>query len=204
MRPGASVRVRSWTPLEGPFHGFLITHNESISMADYYTVRDGANVLYRPTVHYAYHPCDDAVLSIHELAGRNWQIQPTQRLLMDEIISGMDELGVLLLGHERGAYWYGSRLSIEEARRLVPHNNATSLQVTSAVLAGMVWAMEHPGAGLVEADALDHARILDIMRPYLGELVGVYSDWTPLQDRARLFPEDLDLTEPFRFSNVRV
>ena len=150
------------------------------------------------------HPCDDAVLSIHELAGRNWQIQPTQRLLMDEIISGMDELGVLLLGHERGAYWYGSRLSIEEARRLVPHNNATSLQVTSAVLAGMVWAMEHPSAGLVEADALDHARILDIMRPYLGELVGVYSDWTPLQDRARLFPEDLDLTEPFRFSNVRV
>ena len=204
MRPGASVRVRSWTPLEGPFHGFLITHNESISMADYYTVRDGANVLYRPTVHYAYHPCDDAVLSIHELAGSNWQIQPTQRLLMDEIISGMDELGVLLLGHERGAYWYGSRLSIEEARRLVPHNNATSLQVTSAVMAGMVWAMEHPRAGLVEADALDHARILDIMRPYLGELVGVYSDWTPLQDRARLFPEDLDLTEPFRFSNVRV
>ncbi len=204
MRPGASVRVRSWTPLEGPFHGFLITHNESISIADYYTVREGRDVLYRPTVHYAYHPCDDAVLSIHELAGRNWHIQPTQRLMMDEIASGMDELGVLLLGHARGAYWYGSRLGIEEARRLVPYNNATSLQVTAAVLAGMVWAMEHPHAGLVEADALDHARILAIMRPYLGELVGVYSDWTPLQDRARLFPEDLDHTEPFRFSNVRV
>ena len=101
MRPGASVRVRSWTPLEGPFHGFLITHNESISIADYYTVRDGDAVRYRPTVHYAYHPCDDAVLSIHELAGRNWQMQPTQRLMMDEIESGMDELGVLLLGMRR-------------------------------------------------------------------------------------------------------
>ncbi len=204
MRPGASVRVRSWTPLEGPFHGFLITHNESISIADYYTVRDGDAVRYRPTVHYAYHPCDDAVLSIHELAGRNWQMQPTQRLMMDEIGSGMDELGVLLLGHERGAYWYGSRLTIEEARRLAPHNNATSLQVTAAVLAGMVWAMEHPSRGLIEADELDHARVLDIMRPYLGELVGVYSDWTPLQDRARLFPEDLDRAQPFRFSNIRV
>ncbi|TLU71454.1 homospermidine synthase [Lichenicoccus roseus] len=204
MRPGASVRVRSWTPLEGPFHGFLITHNESISIADYYTVRDGDAVRYRPTVHYAYHPCDDAVLSIHELAGRNWQMQPTQRLMMDEIGSGMDELGVLLLGHERGAYWYGSRLTIEEARRLAPHNNATSLQVTAAVMAGMVWAMEHPSRGLMEADELDHARVLDIMRPYLGELVGVYSDWTPLQDRARLFPEDLDRAQPFRFSNIRV
>jgi homospermidine synthase len=26
-RRGAATRVRSWTPLEGPFHGFLITHN---------------------------------------------------------------------------------------------------------------------------------------------------------------------------------
>jgi homospermidine synthase len=33
-RPGASVRVRSWTPNEGPYHGFLITHNEAISIAD--------------------------------------------------------------------------------------------------------------------------------------------------------------------------
>jgi homospermidine synthase len=36
-RRGAATRVRSWTPLEGPFHGFLITHNESISIADYFT-----------------------------------------------------------------------------------------------------------------------------------------------------------------------
>ena len=35
---------RTWTPLQGPFHGFIITHNESISMADYFTVRDGKKV----------------------------------------------------------------------------------------------------------------------------------------------------------------
>ena len=102
MRPGASTRVRTWTPMAGPLHGFLITHNESISIADYYSVTDGGVVAYRPTVHYAYHPCDDAVLSVHELAGRNWQQQPKQRLMMDEIHSGVDELGVLLMGHARG------------------------------------------------------------------------------------------------------
>ena len=117
-RRGAATRVRSWTPLEGPFHGFLITHNESISIADYFTRTKGAGH-YRPTVHYAYHPCDDAVLSLHELAGKNWHLQPVQRLMMHEIRDGIDELGVLLMGHARGAYWYGSRLSIDEARRLV-------------------------------------------------------------------------------------
>ena len=205
LRPGASTRVRSWTPLEGPYHGFLITHNESISIADYYSVRDAAGrVIYRPTAHYAYHPCDDAVLSIHEIAGKNWHMQPRKRLMMEEIARGTDELGVLLMGHAKGAYWYGSRLSIEEARRLVPHNNATSLQVTAAVLAGMVWAIENPRAGIVEADELDHARMLGIMRPYLGEVVGEYSDWTPLQDRGRLFEEDVVADDPWQFRNFRV
>ncbi|HVB67898.1 MAG TPA: saccharopine dehydrogenase C-terminal domain-containing protein [Acetobacteraceae bacterium] len=204
LRPGASTRVRTWTPLAGPIHGFLITHNESISIADYYTVRRNGALRYRPTVHYAYHPCDDAVLSLHELAGRNWNLQPRQRLMVDEITCGIDELGVLLLGHAKGAFWYGSRLSIAEARRLVPHNNATSLQVTAAVLAGVVWAIEHPGLGVVEADELDHARILEICQPYLGELAGVYSGWTPLADRGRLFPEDIDITDPWQFRNVRV
>lgn len=204
LRPGASTRVRTWTPMEGPFHGFLVTHNESISIADYYSLVENGTVRYRPTVHYAYHPCDDAVLSLHEIAGKNWNIQPSKRLMLDEIASGVDELGVLLMGHAKGAYWYGSRLSIEETRRIVPHNNATSLQVTAAVLGGMVWAMENPKAGVVEADQMDHARVLDVARPYLGEMVGAYSDWTPLQDRGVLFPEALDASDPWQFKNFRV
>jgi homospermidine synthase len=204
LRRGAATRVRSWTPLEGPFHGFLITHSEAISIADYFTVREAGAVAWRPTVYYAYHPCDDAVLSLHELAGKNWRRQPDTRLLMDEITHGIDELGVLLMGHARGAYWFGSRLAIEEARRLAPHNNATGLQVTAAVLGGMVWALEHPRAGVVEADRIDHARVLEIARPYLGELVGVYSDWTPLLDRGGLFPEQVDRESPWQFSNFRV
>jgi homospermidine synthase len=208
LRPGAGTRVRSWTPLEGPYLGFLITHGESISIADYLTVRDGGTgddtVRYRPTCHYAYHPCDDAVLSLHELAGKNWHLQQHKRLMMDEIVEGIDELGVLLLGPSKGVYWYGSRLSIEEARRVAPHNNATSLQVTAPVLAGVIWAIEHPQRGIVEPDEIDFQRILEICQPYLGEVVGVYGDWTPLNDRERLFPEDLDRDDPWQFKNIRV
>jgi len=204
MRPGAATRVRSWTPMEGPYHGFLVTHNESISIADYYSLVEGGTLRYRPTVHYAYHPCDDAVLSLHELAGKNWALQANKRLMMAEIAKGVDELGVLLMGHAKGAYWYGSRLSIDEARRLAPHNNATSLQVTAAVLAGLIWAIENPRAGIVEADGMDHARILDICRTYLGEVVGAYSDWTPLEGRGALFREAVDAADPWQFKNFRV
>jgi homospermidine synthase len=167
-------------------------------------VREGDKAVYRPTVHYAYHPCDDAVLSIHELAGKNWNQQRTQRLMMDEIVTGIDELGVLLMGHKRGAYWYGSQLSTDEARALAPHNNATSLQVTVAVLAGVIWAIEHPARGIVEPDEMDFARILEICLPYLGTVIGAYGDWTPLQDRGILFPEDVDAADPWQFKNFRV
>lgn len=204
-RPGIATRVRSWAPNEGPFHAFIITHNESISLADFFTVRDGdGKVLYRPTVHYAYHPCDDAVLSMHELAGKNYAPQSKYRLLGDEIVSGIDELGVLLMGHKKGAYWYGSHLSIEETRRLCPYNNATGLQVTCSVLAAVIWGIENPNAGIVEPEDIDHVRIMEIARPYLGPMVGSYTDWTPIKGRNILFPEKIDESDPWQFFNFRV
>jgi homospermidine synthase len=204
LQPGAATRVRTWTPLAGSFHGFLITHGESISISDYLTVRKDDEVIYRPTVHYAYHPCDDAVLSLHEFAGRNWRLQEHKRILMDEITDGIDELGVLLAGHKKNAYWYGSQLSVQEARQLVPYNNATSLQVTVAVLAGLVWALENPDAGIVEPDEIDFRRILEICSPYLGLVVGEYGDWRPLVDRGRLFSEEIDESDAWQFKNVLV
>jgi homospermidine synthase len=198
------VVVRSWTPREGPFHGLLITHGEAVSISDYFTVREGAKVIYRPTCHYAYHPCDDTVLSVHELAGKGWVPQEARRILMDEIYDGIDELGALLMGHARGAYWYGSRVSVHEARRLAPYNNATSIQVAAGVLGAVVWAMEHPRKGIRDPEELDFERVLEIANPYLGEVVGAYSDWTPLAGRNHPFAEDLDLTDPWQFKNIRV
>lgn len=204
MQPGASTRVRTWTPLAGHFHGFLITHGESISLADYFSVKQDGKVTYRPTVHYSYHPSDSAVVSVHEFAGNNWRVQPKQRILMHEITDGIDELGMLLAGHKKNAYWFGSQLSVHEARKLAPHNNATSLQVTVAVLSGMIWAMENPTRGIVEPDEIDFRRNLEICMPYLGTVTGKYSDWTPLFDRERLFAENIDKSDPWQFKNVLV
>ena len=203
-RPGASTCVRTWTPEAGHFHGFLITHSEAISLADYYTVMDGERVAYRPTTHYAYHPSDNAVLSVHEFAGNNWRLQEHKRIMLNEITAGIDELGVLLAGHKKNAYWYGSQLSIQEARKLAPYNSATSLQVTSAALSGMIWAMENPNRGIVEPDDMEFKRPLEICMPYLGRVVGKYTDWTPLYQRGELFAEDLDTTDPWQFKNIRV
>ena len=205
LQPGADTCVRSWTPTAQAQRAFLVTHNESISIADYLTLREDGKAVYRPTCHYAYHPCNDAVLSLHEMFGQAGRKQKVFHILDEnEIVDGIDELGVLLYGHAKNAYWYGSQLSIDETRELAPYQNATGLQVTSAVLAGMVWALENPNAGIVEADEMDFHRCLEVQRPYLGPVIGVYTDWTPLQDRPGLFPEDIDTSDPWQFKNVLV
>jgi homospermidine synthase len=43
-----------------------------------------------------------------------------------------------------------------------------------------------------------------VQRPYLGEVFGEYTDWTPLQHRGELFPEELDKSDPWQFTNVLV
>ncbi len=205
-QPGGNTRVRSWCPTPGPQYGFLVTHNEAISIADYFTAHDkSGDVSYRPTCHYAYHPANDAVLSLHEMFGNGGKAQPVLHVLDEnELVDGADELGVLLYGHARNAYWYGSRLSVEETRDLAPYQNATGMQVTSAVLAGMVWALENPKAGIVETDEMDYRRCLEVQMPYLGPVEGHYTDWTPLEGRPGLFPEDIDAHDPWQFRNILV
>ncbi|QRM35967.1 homospermidine synthase [Microvirga sp. VF16] len=205
LQPGADTRVRSWTPTAQAQYAFLVTHNEAISITDFFTVRKDGKVVYRPTCHYAYHPCNEAVLSLHEMFGKAGRAQDKFHILTEsEIVDGIDELGVLLYGHGKNAYWYGSQLSIEETRKLAPNQNATGLQITSAVLAGMVWALENPDAGIVGADDIDFRRCLEVQTPYLGPVIGVYTDWTPLDGRPSFFPEDIDISDPWQFRNVLV
>jgi homospermidine synthase len=198
---GGEVKVHTWTPTAGAHFGYLITHNEAISIADYFTLYDGSEVTFRPTCHYAYRPSDVAIESLDELFNERNKIPQTDIHVLeeDQIVSGADELGVLLYGHERGAYWFGSRLTIEEARALAPHQNATGLQVTSATLAGIIYALRHPQEGIVETDDMDYKECLELQKPYLGTVFGVYTDWTPRDETMLANCED-----PWQFEHIRI
>ena len=209
-RPGMETWVRSWVP-SGEIRGMVIRHGEALTMCEHLTVRDehGADV-YRPTVHYAYHPSDAAINSVLELRMRNWAMQPEWRILNDEIVSGRDELGVLLMGHPYGAWWTGSRLSIDEARAVLPGQNATTMQVAASVVAALAWMFDEPEAGLCVPDDLPWATILGTATPYLGTMHSAPSAWDPLSSRRDLFgafsdeTAPLDPTDPWQFTNFLV
>ncbi len=206
-RMGINTWVRSWVP-DYTIHGMVVRHGEAFTISDRLTVWDGDKAVYRPTVHYAYCPCDAAIASLNELRGYDYRLVEKQRIMGDEIAGGDDILGALIMGHAFKSWWTGTDLSIEESRRLVPHQNATTVQVAIGVVSAVCWMIENRDRGVCIPDDLPHDYILNIAKPYLGRYISKRSDWTPLDHVVDAFSgheaSDVDATDPWQFKNFLV
>ena len=179
-RFGMNTFVRSRVP-SSEIVGMVIRHGEAFSISEFLTVKGArGKAVYRPTVHYAYLPCEYAVASLDELREQDFVMHEKWRIMRDEIVCGYDELGVLLMGHDFQSWWCGTILDIDEARRLVPGQNATTLQVAASVLSAVSWMIQNPRRGVLLPDQLPHEEILALARPYLGKVVSIPIAWTPV------------------------
>jgi len=178
-RAGCETHVKSWSPLQGEFDAYLLSHNESISIADYLTLGEPSSATYRPTVYYAYRPIDAALASLAALRAHDGAVVMRERVLKDELHDGADELGVLLMSGTGQSLWLGSALTLQRARSLAAHNNATSLQVVSSVLAAMQWACAHPERGIVESEELDYDELFQFARHYWEPIREASTQWAP-------------------------
>ncbi|MBS0264831.1 MAG: saccharopine dehydrogenase NADP-binding domain-containing protein, partial [Planctomycetes bacterium] len=93
-RFGMNTFVRSRVP-SSEIVGMVIRHGEAFSISEFLTVKGPrGKAIYRPTVHYAYLPCEHAVASLDDLRRRDYVMQEKCRIMRDEIVCGYDELGV--------------------------------------------------------------------------------------------------------------
>src|SRR3989338_1560070 len=206
---GINTWVRSWIPDE-EIVGMVIRHGEAFGLSDRLTVwqEKGKNkkATYRPTVHYAYMPCHETLASLCEVRGLNYNLPPKLRIMGDEITKGADILGALLMGHPYKSWWTGSDLSIEEARRVAPGQNATTLQVAAGIMGAILWMLENPKEGIKIPDDLPHDFVLKVAKPYLGKFISKKSDWTPLKNKTVYFkenPASKPHKDPWQFENFK-
>jgi homospermidine synthase len=207
-RMGMNTFVASWVPPNHNIVGMVVRHGEAFSITEKLTVRDGGQAIYRPTVHYAYCPCDCAIASLHELRGNDYRLQSRVRIMTDEITTGADILGTLIMGHPYLSWWCGSDLSIAESRRLVPHQNATTMQVAISVVAACLWMLNNSRRGVCVPDDIPHDFVLGVSKPYLGTFISIPSDWTPLKHYTNYFrgynQPQLDTGDPWQFKNFLI
>ena len=206
-QPGATTWVRSWVP-NCETTGMVIRHGEAFTLSDHLTVWQGETAIYRPTVHYAYCPSNEAIVSMRELEMRQWDLTPNQRIMNDEITDGEDRLGVLLMGHAYKSWWTGSLLNIHDSRKLVPNQSATTVQVGSAVFAAVAWIMANPNKGLLVPDDMPWREVLPYAEKYWGGFHSEAADWDPLQTRNDLYAgwnnRKYDTSDPWQFTNFLV
>ncbi|MFA5249869.1 MAG: saccharopine dehydrogenase C-terminal domain-containing protein [Parachlamydiales bacterium] len=201
---GMNTHVRSWIP-DHEIIGMAIRHGEAFGISEKLTVWKNNKPIYRPTVHYAYMPCHETLSSLYELRARNYQMQPKLRIMSDEILHGEDILGALLMGHAYNSWWTGSILNIHEARKLLPGQNATTIQVALGVVTAVMWMLQNPQKGVCLPDDLPYDFVLKIAKPYLGKFISIPSDWTPFKNRRVYFkdhPENnFNHEDPWQFKN---
>ena len=186
---GINTLARSWVPNQ-EFVGMIITHGEAYSISKMLTLRRRNKVIYRPTVHYAYLPANETMSSLHDLRCRGYELPMEKRIMNDEITTGADILGALIMGHVYNSWWTGSILSIEEARKLVPHQNATTIQVAIGVVSAIKWMINNPNKGLCFPEDLPYRDILSMAKPYLGKFVSQPISWTPLANYQVFFKDN--------------
>jgi homospermidine synthase len=175
-------------------NGVLIRHGEAYSISHFLTTKDGK---YRPTVYYCYTPCDATVASLQELRANDYKELPHQRIAYEnDILEGADTLGIMLGGYDdKHVWWCGSSLNIDDARKLAPLQNATSIQVACGVVAGLMYAIENPNLGVIDPEDIPHDYVLNISKPYLGTFISKEFDWTPQKFATNYFPERKDLEQ---------
>ena len=199
--------VRSITP-SGPIIGMVIRHGEAFTICDHLTVWDGDTAIYRPTVHYAYCPSDLAWASFVELEANQYAYPERQRIMNDEIISGRDELGVLLMGHPYKSWWTGMQTTIDEARSVAPHQSATTVQVAASILGAIDWMLRAPRSGVRVPDELPWRDVLAVAAPYVGATWSGPLDWDPVSTHADWFDRwsggTLDHDDPWQFTNFLI
>jgi homospermidine synthase len=206
-RMGMNTWVSTFVP-HYEIRGMVIRHGEAFTLSRFLTVEDNNKPVYRPTVHYAYCPSDAAIASLNELRGNNYQLQKKNRIMNDDIIQGEDILGALIMGHPYQSWWIGSILSIHEARALVPHQNATTVQVAISVVAALLWMIANPNEGYMNPEELPHEFILHIARPYLGNYMSQPFDWSPLKNYYNEFAgynrPRIDQEDVWQFTNFLI
>ncbi len=206
-QPGAKTWVRSWVP-DTQITGMIIRHGEAFTISNHLSIWAGDQAIYRPTVHYVYHPTDVAIASLLELEAQHWKITPKQRIMNDEITDGEDRLGVLIMGHTYKSWWAGSLLNIHESRKIIPGQSATTVQVAGAVYAAVAWAIANPNAGYRVPDDLPWRELLASAEKYWGGYYSEPVDWSPIIGRNDLFNgwngRKYDELDPWQFGNFLV
>ena len=181
---------------KGKFEGFLVPHEETITIAKSLEVKSGEEVAYRPTVIFLYSPCDFAEKYL-EKARVNDYLHPDMNKPQDDNISiirgfkypkreeiiykenikrGTEYVGVLLLGSKFNPVWVGNRIKknfLYKDKKASFWQTPTITPVAMSALAVTCWMIKNKDKGGIyfPDDIKDYKEIIKFAEKYISKTI---------------------------------
>jgi homospermidine synthase len=215
----ADKKCRTYYP-DGEFDGYMVPHEETITIAKSLEVKDDDKTVYRPSVMFLYSPCKYARDYLQKakvndypnpdlnkpmdcenkngqsiIRGRiypnNWEI-----LYPEKISSGTEYVGVLILGDRFEPVWVGNRIERPFLMKDKKHSfwqTPTITPVAMSALAGVCWMLKNKEKGGIyfPDDIIDYSYVLKIAEKYISKTI--YKTFTKEEIENSL---QIDLSNP--------
>ena len=181
---------------KGEFEGFLVPHEETITIAKSLEVKKGEEVIYRPTVIFLYSPCEFAVKYLKK-AKVNDYFHPDIHKPQDDDISiirgfkypkraeipykenikrGTEYVGVLLLGDKFEPVWVGNRIKkhfLYKDKKSSFWQTPTITPVAMSALAAVCWMIKNKDKGGIyfPDDIKEYKEIIHFAEKYISKTI---------------------------------
>ena len=178
---------------KGKFVGFLVPHEETITIAKALEVKNETEVIYRPTVIFLYLPCTFAVGFLkfarvsHDLTNTNTNTenqiirgfkypQVTQIIYQEQISYGTEYVGVLLLGDKFNPVWVGNRIKsnfLYKDKKTSYWQTPTITPVAMSALAATCWMIKNKDKGGIyfPDDIKEYNEIIKFAEKYISKTI---------------------------------
>lgn len=174
---------------KGKFEGFIVPHEETITIAKSLEVKEGEKILYRPTVVFLYSPCEHAVKYLEN--ARNGDVtfskettvirgfkypEKSEIIYKENIKKGTEYVGVLLLGSKFDPVWVGNRIKksfLYKDKKTSFWQTPTITPVAMSALAATCWMIKHKEQGGIyfPDDIIEYKEIVNLAEKYISRTI---------------------------------
>ena len=205
---------------KGKFEGFLVPHEETITIAKFLEVKNGDEITYRPTVIFLYSPCDFSVEYLKK-ARLNDYLYPDINKPQDNNISiirgfkyperaeiiykehikrGTEYVGVLLLGSKFDPVWVGNRIKknfLYKDKRSSFWQTPTITPVAMSALAATCWMIKNKDKGGIyfPDDIKEYKEIIYFAEKYISKTIYKTINKEKIECNLGIKLEDLQLKD---------
>ena len=182
---------------KGIFNGFVVPHEETITIAKALEVKEQDDVIYRPTVLFIYSPCDYAIdylkkarvnkhFNYKEQNVNNFNSnsivrgfkypERSQIVYKENIKNGTEYVGVLLLGSKFNPVWVGNRIEkrfLYKGKKNSYWQTPTITPVSASALAACCWMIKHKEDGGIyfPDDIKEYNEIINFAEKYISKTI---------------------------------